>query len=109
MKPDDDISALLACARAGDRRSESRLFEAVYSELRRIAAAQLRNERPDHTLDPSALVHELYIRLAGRSELQLANRAHFFTVAATTMRRILIDHARARNAASVKAASNAST
>lgn len=98
MKSDPDISALLARARAGDRRSESRLFDAVYGELRRLAAAQLRNERADHTLQPSALVHEAYLRLVGRSELRLENRAHFFTVAAGTMRRILIDHARARHA-----------
>jgi RNA polymerase sigma-70 factor (ECF subfamily) len=98
MKPAPDISALLARARAGDRGSESRLFDAVYGELRRIAAAQLRNERSDHTLQPSALVHEAYLRLVGRSAIPLVNRAHFFSIAASTMRRILIDHARARNA-----------
>jgi len=93
-----ELSILLAAAAAGDRASESRLFNVVYAELKRMAAAQLRHERRDHTLQPSALVHEAYIRLLGNSPVQWANRAHFFATAAGTMRRVLIDHARARRA-----------
>jgi RNA polymerase sigma-70 factor, ECF subfamily len=98
MNPAQDLSALLVRASAGDRQCEARLFEAVYDELRRIAAAQLRNERPDHTLQRSALVNEAYLRLFGRRPVPFQNRAHFFSIAASTMRRILIDHARARHA-----------
>jgi RNA polymerase sigma factor (TIGR02999 family) len=93
-----DVSALLLAATAGDRDSESRLFNVVYAELKRMAAAQLRGERADHTLQPSALVHEAYIRLLGTAPVRWENRAHFFTTAAGTMRRILIDHARAKRA-----------
>jgi RNA polymerase sigma-70 factor, ECF subfamily len=98
MNPAEDVSALLVRASAGDRQCEARLFEVVYDELRRIAAAQLRNERPDHTLQRSALVNEAYLRLFGRHPATFVNRAHFFSIAAGTMRRILIDHARARQA-----------
>jgi RNA polymerase sigma factor (TIGR02999 family) len=93
-----EISALLAGARAGDRECQSRLFEVVYSELRRMAARQLQHERGDHTLQPTALVHEAYVRLLGRADVPWENRAHFFSTAAGTMRRILVDHARARKA-----------
>lgn len=98
MKRDADISVLLAAARTGDARCESQLFDAVYAELRRLARAQMRSERPDHTLQASALVHEAYIRMLGHFDVGWENRAHFFKTAAGTMRRILIDHARARNA-----------
>jgi RNA polymerase sigma factor (TIGR02999 family) len=98
MAARSEITTLLAAARAGDRDCQSRLFEAVYGELRRIAAAQLRGERRDHTLQPTALVHEAYIRLLGRGDVPWENRAHFFSTAAGTMRRILIDHARTRKA-----------
>jgi RNA polymerase sigma factor (TIGR02999 family) len=98
MNPAQDVSALLVRASAGDREGEARLFEVVYDELRRIAAAQLRKERPDHTLQRSALVNEAYLRLFGRQPVTFLGRAHFFSIAASTMRRILIDHARARNA-----------
>jgi RNA polymerase sigma factor (TIGR02999 family) len=93
-----DITTLLTGARAGDREAQARLFEVVYGELRRMAAGHLRNERRDHTLQPSALVHEAYLRLLGRLDVPWENRAHFFTTAAGTMRRILIDHARTRRA-----------
>ena len=93
-----EITALLTTARAGDRQAQARLFEAVYAELRRIAAGELRNERRDHTLQPSALVHEAYLRLLGRDDVQWENRAHFFVTAAGTMRRVLIDYARHRRA-----------
>ena len=98
MHPAQDVSALLIRASAGDRQCEARLFEVVYDELRRMAAAYLRNERADHTLQRSALVHETYLRLFGRQPVAFANRAHFFSIAAGTMRRILIDYARARSA-----------
>jgi RNA polymerase sigma factor (TIGR02999 family) len=74
-----------------------RLFPLVYDELRQLAAAQLRSERPDHTLGATALVHEAYLRLLGGVE-SFANRAHFFGIAARAMRRILVEHARRRNA-----------
>jgi RNA polymerase sigma factor (TIGR02999 family) len=98
MTTGPEISALLAGASAGDREAQARLFEVVYGELRRMAAGQLRSERRDHTLQPSALVHEAYLRLLGRPDLRWENRAHFFTTAAGTMRRILIDHARTHRA-----------
>ena len=82
-----DLSILLAAAAAGDRECESRLFNVVYAQLKRMAAAQLRQERRDHTLQPSALVHEAYIRLLGHSPVQWANRAHFFTTAAGSLPR----------------------
>ena len=70
----------------------------VYDELRHLAAHYLREERRDHTLQPTALVHEAYLRLAGIREMQLRNRAHFYGAAAQVMRRVLVDHARQRRA-----------
>jgi RNA polymerase sigma-70 factor, ECF subfamily len=93
-----DITGLLAAARAGDASAQSRLFERVYRELKTLAAAKLRGERADHTLQPSALVNEAYVRFLGRNDVPWENRAHFFATAAGTMRRILIDHARAKRA-----------
>jgi len=74
------------------------LLPLVYAELRRIAAQRLRRERPDHTLQPTALVHEAYLRLIDQRRVHWQNRAHFYGVAAQVMRRILVDQARARNA-----------
>ena len=93
-----DITGLLAAARGGDASAQSRLFDSVYRELKALAAAKLRAERADHTLQPSALVNEAYIRFLGRADVPWENRAHFFATAAGTMRRILIDHARAKRA-----------
>jgi RNA polymerase sigma factor (TIGR02999 family) len=98
MTAGTDITALLTSARAGDGQAQARLFDAVYGELRRIAAGELRKERPDHTLQPSALVHEAYLRLLGRDDVPWENRAHFFVTAAGTMRRVLIDYARQQRA-----------
>jgi RNA polymerase sigma factor (TIGR02999 family) len=70
----------------------------IYEELRRLAARHMRRERSSHTLQPTALVHELYLRLAAEAPLQWQNRAHFFGIAATSMRRILVEHARRRSA-----------
>ena len=76
----------------------SALFARVYDELRRLAAAALRTERSDHTLQPTALVHEAYLRLADLPEGAWKDRAHFMALAARAMRRVLVDHARSRNA-----------
>ena len=83
---------------AGDVRAADRLLEAVYDELRALAAARLRRERPGQTLDATALVHEAYIRLLGSEDGKWDNRAHFFGAAAEAMRRILVDQARRKAA-----------
>ena len=92
-----NVTALLALARHGDSQAAAALVEIVYPELRRIAASYLRHERSGHTLQPTALVHEAYLRLAGQSA-DLQNRAHFFGVAARLMRQILVEYARSRKA-----------
>ncbi|MBD3336198.1 MAG: sigma-70 family RNA polymerase sigma factor [Candidatus Eisenbacteria bacterium] len=89
------ITQLLRARRDGDRRATDTLLTLVYDELRRLADAYLRSERPGHTLQPTALVHEAYMRLVG-ADIPWEDRAHFFSVAARTMRRILVDHARER-------------
>jgi RNA polymerase sigma-70 factor, ECF subfamily len=94
--PSPQITAWLADWRLGSREASDRLADAVHSELRQIAARFLRRERDGHTLEPHALVNELWIRLMGGEAVSYQNRAHFFAVAAQTMRRILIDYARAR-------------
>lgn len=95
---DEEITGLLNDARRGDRDAEERVFKAVGRELRRMAAAYLWHERGEHTLQPTALVNEAYIKLAGR-RLSWQNRAQFFGTAARAMRRILVDHARTKHAA----------
>jgi len=90
------ITGWLVEWRQGSRQAGDRLFAASYQELRRLAAWHLRNERPGHTLQPTALVHELYLRLFQGEPVEWQNRAHFFAVAAQQLRRLLIDHARAR-------------
>ncbi len=79
----------------GNGDAPARLMPLVYDELRRLAAGYLRRERFDHTLQPTALVHEAYLRLVDQSRVEWQNRAHFYSIAAQMMRRILIDHARA--------------
>ena len=79
----------------GDPEALEGLMQIVYKELRRLANHYLRSERPDHTLQPTALVHEAYLRLTGQNQVRWQNRAHFFGVAAQMMRRVLVDHARA--------------
>lgn len=96
--PERDITALLKDWSGGDRAALERLMPVVYAELRRLAASYLRSERPDHTLQPTALVHEAYLRLADQHSVEWANRGHFFGIAARIMRRILVDHARRRRA-----------
>jgi RNA polymerase sigma factor (TIGR02999 family) len=78
----------------GDPEAAARLLPVVYQELRKVAAAIMRRERPGHTLQPTAVVHEAFLRLMGSSELNVENRAHFFALAARSMRQILVDHAR---------------
>src|ERR1700730_13758722 len=83
----------------GELQAGHDLLPLIYRELRRRAAGYLRNERRDHTLQPTALVHEVYLRLVGHKRVAWQNRAHFFGVAAQMMRRILVDHARVHRAA----------
>jgi RNA polymerase sigma factor (TIGR02999 family) len=88
------VSGLLRAWGRGDLRARDDLMPLVYAELRRRAALYLRHERTDHTLSPTALVHETYLRLVGQQRVAWQNRAHFFGIAAQLMRRILVDHAR---------------
>jgi len=92
-------SHLLRAWGRGDLQARDELVPVVYRELRRRAGAYLRRERPDHTLQPTALVHEAYVRLMGQERVAWQNRAHFFAMAAQMMRRVLIDHAREHQAA----------
>jgi RNA polymerase sigma factor (TIGR02999 family) len=91
------ISELLADARCGKREAIDRVAEILYKELRKIAAVVLRDERPSHTLQPTALVHEAYVRLLDHPVVW-QNRAHFLAIAARAMRHVLVDHARRRDA-----------
>jgi len=97
-KSPGDITLLLRELQAGNPAVESRLVPLVYDELRRTARRYMRGERADHTLQPTALVHEAYLRLIRQQEVDWQNRAHFFGVAAQLMRHILVDHARAHKA-----------
>lgn len=90
-----EITRLLAAWRDGDDAALDRLAPLVYAELRSIAARQMRRERPGHTLQPTALVNEAFLRLSGGDGASWQDRAHFYAVCAQVMRRILIDHARA--------------
>jgi RNA polymerase sigma factor (TIGR02999 family) len=94
-----EVTSLLKHWSGGDREALERLMPLVYDELRKLARAYLRSERPDHTLQPTALVHEAYIRLIDQKNVVWQNRAHFFGIASQMMRRILVDHARRRQAA----------
>jgi RNA polymerase sigma factor (TIGR02999 family) len=95
MPEADNITSLLLELKGGNPDAMARLMPVVYVELRRLAAHYMREERPDHTLQPTALVHEAYLHLVAQTERNWQNRAHFFAVAANAMRLILIDHARA--------------
>jgi RNA polymerase sigma-70 factor (ECF subfamily) len=99
--PDDggEITQLLQQLRSGDRDAGAKLIAAVYGELRNVAARAMRSERPGHTLQPTALVHEAFLKLAGNAGVDWRDRAHFFGVAARLMREILVDYARKRGAA----------
>jgi RNA polymerase sigma-70 factor (ECF subfamily) len=98
MSSPEDVTQILQEVSGGDKEAPARLMPLVYDELRRLADHYLRHERPDHTLQPTALVHEAYLRLVDQTRVDWQNRAHFFGVAAQLMRRILVDHARRHQA-----------
>ena len=97
MATPGQVTELLRASRGGDQAAADALIPLVYGELRRLAASYMKLERPDHTLQPTALVHEAYIRLVGQ-ESDWQGRTHFLGVAARQMRRVLVDHARKRSA-----------
>jgi RNA polymerase sigma-70 factor, ECF subfamily len=90
----DDVTALLRGLAKGDKAAASKLVPLVYGELRRLAGGYMRRERSDHTLQPTALVHEVYLKLVEQRSVNWQGRAHFLGIAAQLMRRILVDHAR---------------
>jgi RNA polymerase sigma factor (TIGR02999 family) len=92
--PSQPVTNLLLDWRRGDRGALDRLLPLVYSELRQVARARLRQEAPGHTIQATALVHEAYVRLVDLDRMSLSDRTHFFAVAARLMRQILVDHAR---------------
>ena len=94
-----DITQLLAEWSEGNQAALDKLYPLVYNELRRIAARELRRERPNHTLQATALVHEVYLKLVDQHRIEWQNRAQFFGVAAQLIRRILVDHVRTRQTA----------
>ncbi len=98
MTEDRTVTALLRSWRAGDREAFDQLVSLVYGELHRMAAQCMRGERADHTLQATALVNEAYLRLVA-ADVPWQDRAHFFAMAATTMRRVLVDHARGKGRA----------
>lgn len=95
----DDVTALLEAWSEGNLEARDRLIPLVYADLRRRAAAQIRRERSGHTLQPTALVHEVYLRLVGQNRAAWRNRTQFLAIASEMMRRILVDRARARKMA----------
>lgn len=95
----DDTTRLLAAVHEGVRGAQEQLLDVVYDQLRVIAAAHFRRERAGHTLQPTALVHETYLRLMGGNVMSWTNRAHFLSVAAKAMRNTLVNHALAKKAA----------
>lgn len=97
--PPNDVTALLLSWSDGDRDAPAKLMPLVYDELRRLARDHLRRERPDHTLQPTALVNEVYLRLIDQQRVSWQTRAQFFGLAAQLMRHVLVDHARTRAAA----------
>src|SRR6266446_7144548 len=97
--PPADVTQILMDWSGGDAAAAEKLMPLVYEELRRLARNYLARERSDHTLQATALVHEAYLRLADETRLTWKDRAHFYGIAARLMRRILVDHARAHNAA----------
>jgi RNA polymerase sigma factor (TIGR02999 family) len=96
--PQGEVTRLLLAWNAGDHSALERLMPLVYDELRRLAELHFRRERAGHTLQPTAVVHEAYFRLVDQTRVTWKNRGHFFAVASQAMRRILVDHARARAA-----------
>ena len=98
MSDNHDVTSLLAEWASGDHRALDQLTPLVYKELRQLAAGYLRKERLGHTLQPTALVHEAYLRLVDQARPNWQNRSHFYGVAARLMRQILVDHARRKHA-----------
>jgi RNA polymerase sigma factor (TIGR02999 family) len=98
MDADPDLTSLLIAWKEGDTEALHELMPLVYHELRRIAAAHLRRERPDHTLQPTALIHEAYLRLIQGKQPAWQSRVHFFAIASRIMRQILVDAARKHQA-----------
>ncbi len=98
MEQGHEVTEILRRWQDGDPAAPDRLFPLVYDELRKRAAKYLSHERTDHTLQPTALVHEAYLRLVGGSTSPAENRLHFFAIASRVMRQVLVDHARAHNA-----------
>src|ERR1051325_4012223 len=94
----DEITLMLIKWSNGERGALDRLIPLIYSELRQLASRALRRERCDHTLQPTALVHEAYLRLIDQRNVNWQSRAHFFAIAAQAMRRIVVDYARRHNA-----------
>jgi RNA polymerase sigma factor (TIGR02999 family) len=95
-EPPGELTVLLRKVRQGQAGAADDLIRVVYQELRRIAGACMRDERPGHTLQPTALINEAWLRLADQTQVDWRDRAHFFGVAAQMMRRVLVDHARTR-------------
>jgi len=93
------VTQLLEKFEPGDRHAGEQLFADIYTELRALAARYLHRERQNHTLQPTALVHEAYLKLLGQTRVDWRGRAHFFAIASQAMRQILVDHARRRGAA----------
>src|SRR5580765_8940681 len=93
-----DVTRILADIEQGDPRAAEQLLPLVYDELRKLAAVRMAQERPGQTLQPTALVHEAWLRLTANADVQWSGRGHFFAAAAEAMRRILIDNSRRRNA-----------
>ena len=98
-RPAHDVTVLLTRVNAGDPSAPGRLLELVYDDLRHLAAAYMQHEREDHTLQATALVHEAFLRMVDWKNVTWESRAQFFAVAAQVMRRVLVDHARHKNAA----------
>lgn len=96
-QPGHDVTRMLKAWGQGDSEADERLWHLVYEELHRIARRHLSRERPDHTLQPSALVHEAYLKLVDQRQARFEDRKHFFAIAAKAMRRILVDHERRRS------------
>ena len=94
-----NVTRLLQAAASGEREDVNALMGAIYADLRRLAAAQLRGERAEHTLQPTAVVHEAYLKLIDQRQTDWSDRNHFFAIGARVIRRILTDHARRRAAA----------
>jgi RNA polymerase sigma factor (TIGR02999 family) len=96
MKEQNEVTILLSQIHGGNQQAVAQILPLIYKELRKIAAAMMRRQPPGHTLQPTAVVHEAYLRMADSSNLDPANRAHFFALAARCMRQVLVDHARSK-------------